>query len=767
MKCFHEQFEEFHSKFSSERSLIVALSSIKSKTTKQLNEEYSNYINSQALLSRLHYISHAFRDFTLDYLQYPLKGIKPVSVSAAMKLFKKTNDKDRYSFVIFFLKERPTVLAQIVYFSLLTPFNDSLSSALKSIKPFTEDDLMYFCFSTFPAMYNYFSTQYDQISGISFITSIFNLHLSLHGPNFGKSHKFLSYLVSSFFLSTNPGMFFEVSLKPLLRKYNQEISSIKYTYKKNGNLLLRMDYWEYCLIFAFNLLEEMCKNIPLLPTAARYLITEISKIKTEGFPFSEFFIFESMFCNYLENMLLSNNVTILRDICNIFRYHYPYGIVKTSAHTILKIITQKKDFFSMLALPSRIEKFKLSKPIIPENDPMTKAISHCEKYALFTTRDFYLIRNSIGIFLEFSDESKVSELLNAYNSLNEPNLIDENQFFKIDPWDNGSAKSKGGNPSEKIDLNATKAFDEVVDSLSTISCQKMQFKTVNELSSQTLTYCSTMLTNMQKIRIANMASDFKEKGEGMKNALSLVQTNKNALTKTSDDLFSSIFMLNSETKRNDDQILNLLSLLIKWKILPLMNELFPFDFNFNSRDIFAAADSKNSLSPVFKAIEIHINPLQLPKKHDELIKKSLIMMYLDQIDRMYDYQKHSVTAILTSMMRRYVQNMPDKIFKSGKLSKNIAQKAIDLFKAINSSSPPSSNIHYVLCAMDLLKNFSNNDICDLILRPQNSSVFGFYNFLRTYVNDKKLQSLIFTDQECLYIQRFIVICIEIRTRVLV
>ena len=117
----------------------------------QLSEEYSNYINSQALLSRLHYISHAFRDFTLDYLQYPLKGIKPVSVSAAMKLFKKTNDKDRYSFVIFFLKERPTVLAQIVYFSLLTPFNDSLSSALKSIKPFTEDDLMYFCFSTFPA----------------------------------------------------------------------------------------------------------------------------------------------------------------------------------------------------------------------------------------------------------------------------------------------------------------------------------------------------------------------------------------------------------------------------------------------------------------------------------------------------------------------------------------------------------------------------------------------------------------------------------------
>ena len=156
---FHEQFEDFYSKFSNERSLIVALSSIKSKASTQLNVEYTNYINSQALLSRLHYISHTFRDFTLDYLQLQLKGIKPVSVNIAMKLFKKTNDIDRYSYVIYFLKERPTVLAQIVYFSLLTPYNDSLSSTLKNMKPFTEDDVIYFCFSTFPAMYNYFSTQ--------------------------------------------------------------------------------------------------------------------------------------------------------------------------------------------------------------------------------------------------------------------------------------------------------------------------------------------------------------------------------------------------------------------------------------------------------------------------------------------------------------------------------------------------------------------------------------------------------------------------------
>ena len=764
---FHEQFEDFHAKFGTERSLIVALNSIKSKTSKQLNDEFSKYINSQALLSRLHYISHAVRDFTLDYLQFPLKGITPVSVSISMKLFQKTNDKDRYSFAIYFLKERPTVFAQIVYFSFLTPYNDSFPPSIEGINTFTEDDLKYFCFSTFPAMYNYFSTQYDQQSGISFITSMFNLHLSLHGPNFGKPHKFLSYLVLSFFLTTNPGLFFEVSLKPLLCEYNQKIHLIRYTYRKIGKLLLRMDYWEYCLMFAFQLLEEMCKNVPLLPQAARLLITEISKINTEGFPFAEFFIFESMICNYLENTLLSNNLTILHDVCNVFRYHYPHNIVKTSAHPILEIITKKKNFSDLLAFQSRIECFKLKNPINPENDPMTIAVSHCERYTLFTTRDFYLIRNCIGIFLKFADESKVTELQNAYNTLNEPKCIDENQFFKINPWDNGQPNSKSSKSTEKVDLNATKAFDEVIDCLSTINCQKIPFKSVNDLSTQTLTYCSKMLTNMQRIRIANMKSDFKENGSGMIKALEVVQTNKNALKNTSDELFTSIFMINSETQKNDDRALHLLSLLIQWKILPLMNELYPFDFNFTSRDIFAAADSKNALSSVFKVIETHISPLKLPKKHDELIKKRLMMMYLDQIDSMYDYQKNSVTAVLLSMMRKYVPKVPDKVFKSGKMSKNIAKKAMDLFKAVDANSPPSSNIHYVLCAMDLVKNFKNEDVFDLIIRPQNTAVFGFYNFLRTYVNNQQLRSLIFDDHEEKCIKRFIEVCIEIRAKVLV
>lgn len=68
--------------------------------------------------------------------------------------------------------------------------------------------------------------------------------------------------------------------------------------------------------------------------------------------------------------------------------------------------------------------------------------------------------------------------------------------------------------------------------------------------------------------------------------------------------------------------------------------------------------------------------------------------------------------------------------------------------------------------MDLVKNIKNDDVTDLIIRPQNSAVFGLYNFLRTYVNNEKLRSLIFNENEEKCIKRFIDLCIQIRTHVL-
>ena len=64
------------------------------------------------------------------------------------------------------------------------------------------------------------------------------------------------------------------------------------------------------------LVEQMKQSVPLMPTAARYLITRLLEIDAKGFPFVELFVFDAMICNYLEDHLLWPEAMIMRDACN-------------------------------------------------------------------------------------------------------------------------------------------------------------------------------------------------------------------------------------------------------------------------------------------------------------------------------------------------------------------------------------------------------------------------------------------------------------------
>ena len=81
-------------------------------------------------------------------------------------------------------------------------------------------------------------TDRDQTAATELIEKLFKLQLSLHGPNIAKPHQFLSHLVSSFFLSTNSGTFFD-SLQPFMREFIQQPAEVKFEYqKKNSTSLL-------------------------------------------------------------------------------------------------------------------------------------------------------------------------------------------------------------------------------------------------------------------------------------------------------------------------------------------------------------------------------------------------------------------------------------------------------------------------------------------------------------------------------------------------
>lgn len=749
---FHQQFDSFEAKFTQERSLIRASLSINSKTRKELQDEYTTFINSVALLTRLHYVSHSDRDFTLEEFQNALIGIKPVMTSVAMKIFPKSNSADRYSACFDYLCKNPSIFAQVLYFSMLTPFNFSLAS--NEQQPFTEDDSIYFCYSTFPAIFNYFMTQSSQHQAIALIKNIFELHLSLHGPNFGKPHKFLSHLITSFFLSTNPGFFFESTIDPLIREYWPKLTNKNYDYSKMGksdnSLLIRWQYWQNCLSFAVILSEKMIQNAPLLPTAARFLITELASIQTEDFPLSEFFIFESMFFDYLENRYLSHNSTLMRDVCNLIRCSYPQDMIQSPIYSTLAKMNIQHDLFQSLSLKNLMESFKLD---TFENDPISIAIENLDEISLFTPRDFTLIRNSIQNILKYIGPQDATKLVSLFQELNPPSTDNDYQYIKVVKWINAKK------PVEKLDTKTTQAYDTTVDSLTSINYRKMPFHSHTELSSGILTYCRTMLTLPQKIQINALPGNFVE---NMDAALNVIQSNREKLHNTSSRLFTSIFSITTEKSRCHTQILNLLSLFVEFRLLPFMIELYPQEFDFHSTDLFSAADSDNALQPVFKAIETFVVPLNLSKEIFELVNKHIFMLYLDQLNKMFDLFSTLSCSKLEQQMTRYNKNHPRNHDES-RFVKKLRKKATLLLSSIHEQLPASFNVNIILKVMELLKDLSDNEVINIIIRSLNPAVFGIYFFITKYVQNETLQKAIFTNSEKEYMDRFVVIYPQIRS----
>ena len=723
---FHQKFEQFQEEYGQERSLIVALSSINSKATNDLKNVYVDLLNSCCQLSRLHYIAHSTKNFTLDQLSFPLKGIQHLSVSTSIRLFQKPNHKDRFSYLVYYLREHPDIFAQVVYLALLTPNNKTLK--IPDLTLFTEDDSTYFCFMTFPAMFNYFLTHSDQMSAVSFVYNIFSLHMSLHGSNFSKPHKFLSSLVSSLFLATNPGFFFELSVSSLVRNYAKTIEDSRYQYQVVNQKLVRKTYWINLMIFTQKLLAEMIKNVPLMPTATRFLITQLSKIHTD-FPFMELFIMDAMICDYLENQLLTVETNLMRDVCNVIRCFYPQKIIPSPIYSTLVIIDPK--FTQKIQLQKFISAFKLDSV---ENDPLSSAIQICEEQTLFTPRDLTLIFHSLNLFLKYADSSKVSDLANSFSGLAPPSSDDDDRLLCMKTWSGGGSKGKP-------EIKPTKDFDEIVDCFSSIDVNSMQYNSPDDLSQKALLYCGSSLGWMQKLRISNLKPEFQSDLEA---GIETARQNRKNLTEYSDRLFSALFSITSEQERNNIQCQKLTELFTKLKLIPFMNDHFPHDFEFGT---ISEGSSKEAIHSVISLIDNHVARVQLSENESALLKRHITRSYLDQIDSMFNYQKNFVAGSkepVTKCLNSWISyfNLGGYEPKT-RLEKSI----IEVLRLVHHFRPISSNLRNILYALNLMKKMSIDESLRLIVASNNISIFGFMEFIKANVIQQGLVETVFTPEE--------------------
>jgi hypothetical protein len=734
---FRSSFDKFRCEFADERALIVAMSSINNKATADLRSEYSQLLNVETLLCRLHYIAHARRPLSLDELLFPMRGIQPLALAASFNIFTKPNQKERYGRLIGYLKANTGLFAQILYFALLAPGNPSIT--VDEIHRFDEDDTTFFCFNTFPAIYNNFLREVDQIQGISLIEAMFGLHMELVGTAFGKAHQFLSTLVLSFFLATNPGPFFE-PLAAELRDFLTDQSAVELQYQRGASVgLVRRAYWHKCVTTAVLLVKTMLDNADLLPTPARLLITRLCGLQAGDFPFVQLFVFDAMFCGYLENPLLSAHAVTMRDLCNVIRCTYPQSVMPSPVYGIVS----ENTFFSSLTITPLIEALKLERR---PPQPLSVAVEHCDAAALFSPRDLHLLFHAVSLFTKFCDTALTEELTKrVFAGVTPPTSAAMDCVFLLQNWgDTGKSKVSVGRPPRD--------FDDLVDALATVNCAELKFETPAELAAVTLQFCTWSLAAHERLRVRETAVI----ADRLPDALARAQAYRAELQKVSAGLFTDLFSITFETERTTGQTLILAERLAETRVLPMLFELFPFDFDFSAETVFEA---KATLARVFRAIEGHVVGLGLQKAHDALLQKAVMLAYVDQTDRMFDFQVAATRNEKKSegLLVKYDQNARPISVEFSRFQSEMMEKAAVLFKRLGTKSPPSVNLKFALIAMELIGDFSDEAIKRAMGKSRNASVFTLSVFLRAYVTDPHMVSIMLKPNEYALVQRFMTV----------
>lgn len=768
----------FLSEYQRNKELVTLISAVNNKAYTDLKEEYKTLLENCRWLVQFYYIAHSNRDFTLEQLSLPLKGITQLSVASSLRLFTKPNHKDRYSYLLFYLREHSDLFAQIIYLSLLAPSNPTIS--FDKLKFLTQDDLIYFCFTTFPAIYNFFLTIDDQMAGVSLINNLFSLHFSIHGMNFGKPHKFLSYFVSSLFLSTNPGAFFEISVLPLIRKYSTKLEDIRFNYKKVGANLVRESYWIQLVDFTSLLIDNLIKNAPLMPQAARFLITQILKYENEKFPFAELFVIDAMICDFLENRLLTAKTVIMRDVCNILRCGYPQAIIPSPVSSTLNLLN--------LNLKDKIDLKKLINSMCIEkvdNDQLTPSIRIMEEMSLFSPRDLSLLHMMLNFFIKIAKPDKITDLESSFKGLEPPNSDSDDTVICLKSWNSGLSSNR---ISSKI-FDSGRDFDEIIDCTSSIDISKLKFGSTQELSKQALIYCGNGLNVIQKLRINNIKPDFENE---LDNAIDTIKSSKRVIEENSDVLSTAIFALTTENYRHSSQIKKSLMHFLRVMFIPILNDLFPtpdsiiINNNFNiATDANNASGSilNNNSNPTVTMVNINgLSPIKaekarvaillnvienlaahfnLPKNSSFLMKKEYATIYIDQRDSTQKYQekyKGEKQGEFLSYLQKVRQNYNDgNVIENERLTNEI----VDAINLLSVKAPPSANVRTVLKIIKLMSILSHEDRLKVIAKSDNIDMFAFAEFIKNHVNEK-LADVMFTKNEINYIHQFLTIIDRIK-----
>ncbi|OHT10326.1 hypothetical protein TRFO_20463 [Tritrichomonas foetus] len=709
---FRQNFEAFCRIFNGERSYIIPLINVNSKTAEELREEGKIFISHAARLNRINYITQSQRAFSIEELSLCFRDIKSLSIGQSLKLFERPNHKDRYSNMLQYLSERPTIFAQIAYFYLVQ--NDRYNSNYFKI----EDDHKFFCFSTFPSIFMFFTTKLAQDLALKFIESLFQLHFYLHSPSFSKQHNFLKDFLFSFFISTNPCQFFESSILPIIATSCSFIEDRKFMYTKT---LCRSPYWIQVIHFVDKMIERMETSVSLLPEVSRLLISTLLKI-CEPYPNLKYeLIIDSLFCQYIlnyvespEDLLLNDSVSVLRCLC---------GLPNLLDDEISELV-----FKSNIKIGPFIEKLELKREI---DNSLTTAMSMSDCTSLITSRDLTLIYSAVFLFSKYCDKNTDEGLTQLLTGISIPKNVNDHDFIQI-------KSIKSTSSLNQVKMLSTAPYDEIIDIFNSIDLSQINYSTPEELQKQIFMLCSIYLKSQTKQKITTDILT------STNQILANVTQNHQMLKSLSNDLSSALFVITNEKEKYQRQYSFQINILIRKFIIPTLIDHYPNDFLYDHKDIFSPCDSYNRL---IDTVTKRINSLRITPENELRLKKSFFLDFIDQIDVAFSFQSKIKTEQTSLRLSEFlIMNSQCVTCLSPQKQKIISAAAVQ-FQFIKNVHKISFNLLMALKAASIISMLPDNAITIAIAMSGNVDIFGFMYFTNSYFKDERIANVLMTKKE--------------------
>ena len=726
---FKKDVLKFRDGFNAQKGRAAPIETVNKQITGELKNEVSDLVCSSALLCRFHYLAFSKKYQGISDLMFPLKPMKPITMSQALKFFG-PGQKDRFTTLLEFLGSHAEVFAQSLYLFLSARGRDC---------EVCEEDRKWFCFATFPAVFNFLLCDSDRKRALDVLSNMVSLHLYLHGSRFSGEHAFLSDLVFGVFLATNPGHFFEHSVLPLVPALSVSVVEREFQYAKTDNVISRNVYWRHIAKFTDGMFQRMKEAIPLLPPSCRELIRMIEGIDFGDFPKRYFLIFDTMFCAYLRHFVDFERPEVCQDVIRFIRSCYPASLVTSQlpkpveAGLLESARASLESFLNLVVLDDKVSENGLS-----------DGVDIGGRHTLLTPLDLCLSFRCADNFLKACGKGVCKDLEKVMESLSEPKGNDNDKYMLF--------KRDGGRNPLKTKKCETGEIGNLVGVMDYIHLESLEFKNSSQLISLLDFHVNEFLDPSERVKLSVQSVVVAE----CRKVLKAVETNNTAIQNLADRLASGLYYVNNERKRHSKQIRQFSLVHIEHKVLPAIVEFYPKDFRFYFNELYSPNEAFEAYTSLIETVGARLESFGLAPENVLHIKKRFFWEYVDQLEKTFNVQESVEIEKSSLLLGQYAQTHRSALQGLKKRRVKKLGDAAQQVQNVKNCHRFSDNADWAIHAIDVVQIFDNDKLAYAFAMSGNGELFCFHRMMKTYVFPSEIvYSLLFTDKEQKLLNRFI------------